>query len=79
MRCRIGMLIICSMDWTSLLSDLKKRGWTQERIAKRVGTTQPTISGLASGEVKRGPTYEIGARLLSLHAEVMAEPTEAKA
>ena len=50
-------------DWSLAIQDLISAGYTEAQIAKRVGTTQPTIHYLktgASSDVK----YRLGVRLV---------------
>ena len=52
-------------DWSLLIQGLISTGYTEAQIAKKVGTTQPTIHYLktgASSDVK----YKLGVRLISL-------------
>jgi transcriptional regulator with XRE-family HTH domain len=61
------------MDWKQLLTDLAATGMTQQQIADRCGVAQSTISDLRRGATNR-PSYELGAKLVSLRAE--AAPQE---
>lgn len=60
-----------AMNWEFLIGELRAAGWTQVRIAERVGCSQPTISEIASGSVgRRGPSFQIASALIELHREV---------
>jgi predicted transcriptional regulator len=75
---KIGMPIICRMDWKSLIADLQAQGMTQAEIGRHVNAAQPTICDLAKGRVT-DPRHSIGKRLESLHKKVArkAKPPEA--
>lgn len=60
------------MTITEMLADLSEQGWSQARIAKECGTTQPTIFRITKGGAAR---YEVGKALEALHKKV----TKAKA
>jgi len=47
---------------------LVKAGWSESRIAKEVGTSQPTIHRLKRGSQKT-VAFEVGAALLRLAGE----------
>lgn len=64
------------MNWAALVADLLAVGWTQARIAKEVGLSQPTVSALARGKQKT-ITYEAGAKLLEARARALAAPEAA--
>jgi hypothetical protein len=51
--------------WQKLLLDLKANGFTQAAIAEECGSTQTTISSIASG-VTKDPGYALGAALTRL-------------
>lgn len=72
------MPIMPVMNWTSLIADLRARGWTQAALADRLGCKQPTISDLANGKITN-PSYELGARLVEIHATPPAPPIDAVA
>lgn len=55
------------MDWTKLIADIMKAGVAQTVIAKQCGVAQSTISDLHRGATK-SPAYELGRKLISLHA-----------
>ena len=55
------------MDWKTLLSQLRERGWTQSLIADRIGGSQATVSDLNKGKTVN-PSYSIGSALIALHA-----------
>ena len=57
------------MNWTSIISELQEQGLTQAEIARLVGTSQGHISGLGAGKRGKRLGFEIGQRLLGLHAE----------
>jgi transcriptional regulator with XRE-family HTH domain len=65
------------MNWQSLLTDLRKRGWTQQQIAERVGASQAAISDLNSGKTTN-PAYALG-RALELLRESGAAPEQDRA
>jgi transcriptional regulator with XRE-family HTH domain len=56
------------MDWDTVISDIKKSGYTQEQIAEAIGVSAGTISELRSGKVN-DPRWSSGDALLKLHAE----------
>lgn len=59
------------MDWGKIISKLVQSGWTQERLARECGCTQPTISSI-SESLYRGSLQAnrvltlIGAKLCEL-------------
>jgi transcriptional regulator with XRE-family HTH domain len=62
-------------DWTQLLADLKARGWMQKQLAELAGTSQSSISDLASGKTL-DPAHSIGSVLEALHkSAAIAPPT----
>lgn len=65
------------MDWKKLVSDLTAAGVTQAQIAELCGVAQSTVSDLQRGATK-SPSFELGNKLIALHAERVA-PAEAKA
>lgn len=58
------------MEASELINDLIALGWTQAKIAERVGLQQPAISKVLRGEVSdvMSRSYR---RLAALHAEVI--------
>lgn len=56
------------MDWKTIIFDLQRVGMTQGQIAAACGTGQSHVSGLARG-ARLSPSWELGSRLLALHAE----------
>lgn len=56
------------MDWKTLILDLQGAGLSQGQIALACKTGQSHISSLARG-TRRCPNWELGDRLLRLHAE----------
>ena len=56
------------MNWTSIIQDLLGAGMTQVEIANCCDTGQGHISDLMRGK-RRQPGWDLGNRLLSLHAE----------
>lgn len=63
------------MDWQSLISDLKARGFRQEEIAVLCKCKQSTVSDLARGITKR-PNVELGLALIALHKSRRKSPIE---
>ena len=56
-------------NWKTVIVEIQhKLGLTETQLAKRVGCSQPAINRIKSG--KRRPMYELGAKLVSLHAKV---------
>ncbi len=53
-------------NWTAILEDLRARGWTQVKLAERIGCAQASISDLARGATT-DPGYRFGEALLALH------------
>lgn len=66
------------MDWKSLLMELRGRGWTQQLLADRVGSSQAAISDLNSGKTKN-PSYVLGAALQELRSSGEEPRAEARA
>ena len=60
------------MDWDTIISDIKRAGYTQEQIAEAVGVSAGTISELRSGKVM-DPRWSSGDALLKLHAECVKQ------
>lgn len=59
------------MEPKDIVRALVDRGWTQAEIAKRCGSSQPTISDVLKGKhCKRGISYRLYSALLQLHASV---------
>lgn len=56
------------MDYVKLMKKLKKRGWSQYRIAKETGIGQSTLSLLANGDT-RDPRVSTHNILISLLEE----------
>lgn len=56
------------MNWPNLISELMASGMTQAQIADAVNTGQSHISGLLLGN-RKIPNWQLGDRLLRLHAE----------
>mgnify|MGYP000858788168 FL=1 len=56
------------MHWPTIISDLKAAGLSQSQVAEKCGVAQATISDLARIE-GRQPAYDLGAKLVALHAE----------
>jgi len=56
-------------NFTKIIKDLKKAGWTQADIAKYAGVTDTYISLIARG-VRNNPGYDLGRKLVSLHLQV---------
>lgn len=59
------------MDWVKLLKDLDEAGYTQTKIASYCGVAQSTVSALSRG-VTADTSFQIGAKLIALHAAVMS-------
>lgn len=51
--------------WQLLLKDLKKQGWSQERIANHCKVTQAAINQLNIGK-SREPRHSLGENLIEL-------------
>lgn len=68
------------MHWPTIISELKAAGVTQSQVAEKCGVAQATISDLARIE-GRQPAYDLGTKLVALHAEVCApkQPSSAAA
>lgn len=49
-------------QWQTIVSELQKRGWTQEQLAAEAGTVQSVISDLRRGKVI-DPRYSTGRAL----------------
>jgi len=56
-----------SMDWKTIITDLRKAGLTQKEIANRAITSQGYISDLENGNRGTRLSFEIGQRLIRLH------------
>lgn len=56
------------MDWHKLITDLEARGWTQQKIAARVGTSQGHISDIRNGRRGKRIGFSVGVALVDLHA-----------
>lgn len=52
-----------------LIADLRREGWTQQKIADKCGTSQATIQALGRGS-RWEPMYETGARIVQLHTDI---------
>lgn len=63
------------MNWPELLKDLRARGWTQVRLAERLGLAQSTLSELSQGKTE--PRYSNGAALVALHSSGERPPESA--
>ena len=57
------------IDWFSILIDLQLRGYTNARVARRLGVAKNTVHGWKMGS---HPAHALGEALLALHEEVMA-------
>jgi hypothetical protein len=57
-----------AMNWPNIISDLMESGMTQAQIADAVDTGQSHISGLRRGD-RKIPNWQLGDRLIRLHAE----------
>lgn len=55
--------------WSKLIQEIVAKGWSEAKIAKRVGCTQPAINRLKRGLRKDTP-YTLGDALVQLHREV---------
>lgn len=66
------------MNWESLIRELRDFGLTQQSIASSVGVTQPTISALAAGKATK-PSFELGNKLVQLHARTKRKQPKAAA
>lgn len=55
------------MDWSQLVRDLQALQVTQQEIADHCGVAQSTVSDWLNKDVKRGPSFESGQRLIDLH------------
>ena len=55
--------------WKEKLNQLEEAGWSQAKIAERIGVTQGYISQLKNG-VRSEPKYGVGQKLIALHTEV---------
>jgi transcriptional regulator with XRE-family HTH domain len=63
------------MDWPELISDLRRKGLTQQAIAEKCGVAQATISDLARIP-DRQPSFDLGTKLVALRAST-PEPAKA--
>jgi len=61
----------------SLINELCDAGLTEAAIAKRAGTTQPSINRIRRGKQK--PKYDIADALRALHAELGLSNTHVSA
>jgi hypothetical protein len=53
-------------------------GWSESRIAREVGASQPTIHRVKHGAQRRGLSFDLGRRVLDLYArEFPADPLPA--
>jgi transcriptional regulator with XRE-family HTH domain len=68
------------MNWVELIADLRSRGWTQNRLADRLGVAQSAISELGSGKTA-DPRFTTGDALRALHqsGERFADSAEIEA
>lgn len=55
--------------WKDIVTALINSGLTQYEIAARVGISQPHVSDLANGHRGKRIGFELGNKLLALHAE----------
>lgn len=58
-----------TMNWKALIEDLLKTGMTQNEIAVLVGCRQGYVSDVLNGRRGKSLSYEIGSRLIALHAD----------
>jgi len=58
-------------DWSKLIAELSAANLTQEQIGTHCGAKQSTISDLKNGKTSM-PSYDVGRKLVELHAQVMA-------
>ena len=65
--------MLTAMNWTLLIKDLIDSGLTQAEIAERVGCRQGYVSDVLNGRRGKSLSYEIGSRLIELHAERIAK------
>lgn len=61
------------MTVKEMLEDLLERGFSQHVIARRVGTTQPTIHRALKGS---NPRYETGKGIEAMHLETQPKIAE---
>jgi len=59
-------IIMASMNWKIIISQLKQAGLTEQQIADSVKLSQSSIHRLASGEAK-DTSYRSGSALMALH------------
>lgn len=55
---------------------LNAAGWSESRIARQVGTSQPTIHRIKHGKQRRGAGFEVCAALLELARQLPDEEQE---
>jgi hypothetical protein len=65
------------MDWTSLIAELVKCGYTQPKIAEHCKCGQATISDLASGKTTE-PRHSLGESLRGLLEQARHEKAGAQ-
>ena len=63
----IALGIAQRIDWFSILIDLQLRGYTNARVARRLGVAKNTVHGWKMGA---HPAHALGEALLALHQEV---------
>jgi transcriptional regulator with XRE-family HTH domain len=56
-----------AVDWKQVIADLMAAGESQTKLAEKCGVAQSTISDLYRG-ASRSPSFDLGRRLLDLHA-----------
>jgi transcriptional regulator with XRE-family HTH domain len=64
------------MDWTSLIAELGRLGYTQPKIAEECQCGQATISDLANGKSKE-PRHALGEELKALLERAKSEKARA--
>jgi IS30 family transposase len=66
------------VNWTEIIFDLHRAGFSDAEIARKVNVAPTTINGLKNGQWEE-PRYSLGSALLSLHERVRAAGLMTKA
>lgn len=56
----------------TMVKQLIAAGWTQSRIAREIGISQPSVSDLATGGT-RSPRFYVARKLIDLHQRIITD------
>lgn len=63
------------MDFKNIVSQLIDCGFSEKSIAEDVGTSQPTIHRLKTGQYD-DPKYSVAKKLIDLHSTVVGDKSK---